>query len=208
MYREAAATLARDEEPFVWALVQTNLGIALTDRIRGRRESNLDDAISSIGFLDADAHLGVYVEEVAGNFRLGRVCAGDADVANSPCDTDLQTTTGTVTVNAAFLQEIKEVNQELWTLLADLRHRCQRPIAPAGCRYLIDKLSQFRDQLALHFDRVARLGDADRFERLSAHQHTLMDQQVNRLADRVTTHLETFGQVTLGWQRLTGAVLQ
>ena len=46
------------------------------------------------------------------------------------------TSTGTVTVNAAFLQEIKEVNQELWSLLADLRHRCQRPIAPGHCRQL------------------------------------------------------------------------
>jgi hypothetical protein len=61
------------------------------------------------------------------------------------------TQTGTVTVNAAFLQEIKEVNAELWTLLADLRHRCQRPIAPGQCRHLLDKLCQFRDQLALHF---------------------------------------------------------
>src|SRR4051794_20392387 len=61
------------------------------------------------------------------------------------------TSTGTVTVNAAFLQEIKEVNQELWSLLADLRHRCQRPIAPSQCRLLIDKLCQLRDQLALHF---------------------------------------------------------
>ncbi|MDX1947943.1 MAG: hemerythrin domain-containing protein [Pirellulaceae bacterium] len=59
--------------------------------------------------------------------------------------------TGTVAVNAAFLQEIKEVNQELWDELADLRHRCQRPIAPGQCRLLIDKLGQFRDQLALHF---------------------------------------------------------
>jgi hypothetical protein len=58
---------------------------------------------------------------------------------------------GTVTVNAAFLQEIKEVNQELWQLLSDLRHRCQRPIAPAQSRVLIDRLCQLRDQLALHF---------------------------------------------------------
>ena len=35
--------------------------------------------------------------------------------------------TRTVTVNAAFLQEIKEVNQELWQRLEDMRHRCQRP---------------------------------------------------------------------------------
>jgi len=61
------------------------------------------------------------------------------------------TTTGTITVNAAFLQEIKEVNQELWDLLAQLRHRCQRPIAPGSCRQLIDRLCQLRDQLALHF---------------------------------------------------------
>jgi hypothetical protein len=63
----------------------------------------------------------------------------------------IATSTGTVTVNAAFLQEIKEVNQELWHLLSDLAHRCQRPIAPSHCRVLIDKLSQLRDQLALHF---------------------------------------------------------
>jgi hypothetical protein len=61
------------------------------------------------------------------------------------------TLTGTITVNAAFLQEIKEVNHELWDLLKHLRHRCQRPIAPGQCRQLIDKLGQFRDQLALHF---------------------------------------------------------
>ena len=59
--------------------------------------------------------------------------------------------TTTVTVNAAFLQEIKEVNHELWQLLADLRHRCQRPIAPGTCRVLVDKLCELRDQLALHF---------------------------------------------------------
>jgi hypothetical protein len=61
------------------------------------------------------------------------------------------TTTGTITVNAAFLQEIKDVNQELWDVLAQLRHRCQRPIAPGSCRQLIDRLCQLRDQLALHF---------------------------------------------------------
>src|SRR5262249_12337308 len=45
--------------------------------------------------------------------------------------------TRTVTVNAAFLQEIKEVNQELWQRLEEMRHRCQRPIAPVNCRHLI-----------------------------------------------------------------------
>ena len=59
--------------------------------------------------------------------------------------------TRTVTVNAAFLQEIKEVNQELWQRLEEMRHRCQRPIAPVNCRHLVERLSQLRDQLALHF---------------------------------------------------------
>ena len=71
------------------------------------------------------------------------------------------TMTGTVTVNAAFLQEIKEVDQELWSLLGDLRHRCQRPIAPGQCRLLIDKLCQLRDQLALHFSLEEAYGYFD-----------------------------------------------
>jgi hypothetical protein len=71
------------------------------------------------------------------------------------------TSTGTVTVNAAFLQEIKEVNHELWALLADLKHRCQRPISPGQCRQLIDKLCQLRDQLALHFSLEEAYGYFD-----------------------------------------------
>ena len=71
------------------------------------------------------------------------------------------TLTGTLTVNAAFLQEIKEVNQELWQLLGDLRHRCQRPIAPGQCRSHIDKLCQLRDQLALHFSLEEAYGYFD-----------------------------------------------
>lgn len=61
------------------------------------------------------------------------------------------TSTATVTVNPAFLQEIKEVNQELWQSFADLRLRCSRPIATGMCRHLVDWLSELRDQLALHF---------------------------------------------------------
>jgi hypothetical protein len=75
--------------------------------------------------------------------------------------TGVVTLTGTVTVNAAFMQEIKEVNQELWTLLRELRHRCQRPIAPAQGRHLIDKLCQLRDQLALHFSLEEAYGYFD-----------------------------------------------
>lgn len=61
------------------------------------------------------------------------------------------TATATLTVNAAFLEEIKEVHQELWQLLGDLRHRMSRPIAPQNCRHLLDKFELLRDQLALHF---------------------------------------------------------
>jgi hypothetical protein len=75
--------------------------------------------------------------------------------------TAVVTSTGTVTVNAAFLQEIKEVNQDLWGLLRDLRHRCQRPIAPGQCRLLIDKLGKLRDQLALHFSLEEAYGYFD-----------------------------------------------
>jgi hypothetical protein len=71
------------------------------------------------------------------------------------------TLTGTVTVNAAFLEEIKEVNQELWELLGELRHRCQRPVAPAQGRHLIDKMCRLRDQLALHFSLEEAYGYFD-----------------------------------------------
>lgn len=73
----------------------------------------------------------------------------------------VETLTGTVTVNAAFLQEIKDVNQELWALLRELSHRCQRPIAPAQGRHLIDKLCTLRDQLALHFSLEEAYGYFD-----------------------------------------------
>jgi hypothetical protein len=60
--------------------------------------------------------------------------------------------TKTVTVNAAFLQEIKEVHQELWKLLEEIHYICSRPLSiHQSARILVDKLSQLRDQLALHF---------------------------------------------------------
>ena len=60
--------------------------------------------------------------------------------------------TATVTVNAAFLQEIKEVHQELWDLLDEVRHLTARPISlRSQCRKVVEMLSQLRDQLALHF---------------------------------------------------------
>ena len=57
-----------------------------------------------------------------------------------------------VTVNAAFLQEIKEVNLELWHTLDNVQKICARPtsIRP-HCRRFVEMLAQLRDQLAMHF---------------------------------------------------------
>jgi len=61
-------------------------------------------------------------------------------------------TTRTVTVNAAFLLEIKEVHDELWQLLAKLRQAVSEPMRARGQRRrLIADLEHLRDQLALHF---------------------------------------------------------
>jgi hypothetical protein len=60
--------------------------------------------------------------------------------------------TRTVTVNAAFLQEIKEVNQELWELLAECRRCGDAPIAHLRQGHqFVDLLRELRDKLALHF---------------------------------------------------------
>lgn len=60
--------------------------------------------------------------------------------------------TGTVTVNAAFLQEIKDDAREFRQLLvqsADLLSPAL--VQHASVKRVVDVLSQLRDQLALHF---------------------------------------------------------
>ena len=64
----------------------------------------------------------------------------------------MKTSTRTIAINAAFLQEIKEDNRELRDLLA----RGAETFAPAGlCRTtsarLVELLEQLCDQLAMHF---------------------------------------------------------
>jgi hypothetical protein len=60
--------------------------------------------------------------------------------------------TRTVTVNAAFLQEIKEVNEELWQLLKDVRQALADPLRVRSQRQrLLEMLEMLRDSLALHF---------------------------------------------------------
>jgi hemerythrin-like domain-containing protein len=60
--------------------------------------------------------------------------------------------TATVTLNPAFLQEIKEDNQQLRDLFADVRRAFGHPRPDGPTRqYLLETLENFRDQLATHF---------------------------------------------------------
>jgi hypothetical protein len=62
------------------------------------------------------------------------------------------TVTKTVTVNAAFLQEIKDVNQDLWRLLANVRRMAREPATiHAAPRRFFGMIERLRDQLAMHF---------------------------------------------------------
>lgn len=60
--------------------------------------------------------------------------------------------THTVTVNAAFLQEIKDDNLKLRQLLLTVRQHAARQISNHGdCRGFVALLGELRDQLAIHF---------------------------------------------------------
>lgn len=62
------------------------------------------------------------------------------------------TSTRTVTINAAFLQEIKEVNCELWALVAKCSEYAY-PIEEGWRSWMehINALRELRDKLAMHF---------------------------------------------------------
>jgi hypothetical protein len=67
--------------------------------------------------------------------------------------------TYTVTVNAAFLQEIKQDNIELQQLLEELCERLLRQRPRLGdARDLVEKLNCLRDQLAIHFSLEEAFG--------------------------------------------------
>jgi len=115
--------------------------------------------------------------------------------------------TRTVTVNAAFLQEIKDVDQELWQRLEEMRHRCQRPIGPAHCRHLTERLSELRDQLALHFALEEAYGyfdDPIEVEPRLCHaaeslrsDHRRLYMQLTSIVDRAETLMRTEQLATL-----------
>ena len=67
--------------------------------------------------------------------------------------------TTTLSVNAAFLQEIKQDNVELRDLLGELSQRLlQRRLRLADAREMVDMLSRLRDQLAVHFSLEEAFG--------------------------------------------------
>ncbi|MEZ6131277.1 MAG: hypothetical protein R3C59_21590 [Planctomycetaceae bacterium] len=62
------------------------------------------------------------------------------------------TATHTVTVNAAFLQEIKDDDEQLRTLLEQTRQACKSlSYLDISASRLASLLAELRDQLAMHF---------------------------------------------------------
>lgn len=62
------------------------------------------------------------------------------------------TSTRTLVVNPAFLQEIKDSNPDLWHAVHELRQTCQSDCEPAQiARRLVRQLDDLRDLLALQF---------------------------------------------------------
>ncbi len=68
----------------------------------------------------------------------------------------------TLTINAAFLQEIKEDNRELRTMLAECATLLARPRGVrVDPRRLVQLLGRLRDQVALHFSLEEAYGYFD-----------------------------------------------
>jgi iron-sulfur cluster repair protein YtfE (RIC family) len=104
--------------------------------------------------------------------------------------------TSTVTINAAFLQEIKQVNADLWKLLSEVQRVCgnsQR--IRERRRHVVELLAELRDQLAMHFALEEAFGYFDDplrvAPRLSATASQLRDEhktlyaEISHLTDEV-----------------------
>jgi len=102
----------------------------------------------------------------------------------------------TVTINAAFLQEIKDVHQELWQTFGELDGMADSPLADrSGINRFAELLGRLRDQLALHFSLEEAYGYFDdpaeaapqlcgQAERLRE-EHATLYVTVSELAERV-----------------------
>lgn len=60
--------------------------------------------------------------------------------------------TKTITINPAFLAEVKDLHEELWTGLRQLQELCASPISlESKCFEFTGRLSDLRDKLAFQF---------------------------------------------------------
>ena len=101
-----------------------------------------------------------------------------------------------LTVNAAFLQEIKEVNESLWKLLDHVRCTCQSvPELLANRKEIAPQLALLRDELAMHFaleeaygyfeDPVSVAPHLDRLAEQLRNEHVQLYTQVIQLVENV-----------------------
>ena len=104
-------------------------------------------------------------------------------------------TSRAITINAAFLQELKEVNQELWQLIESLRSLCGQPLSMRQhSRTLVDLLARLRDYLAMHFSLEEAYGffhyafvvvpELERAARRLRAEHSSLYVKCSQLADQ------------------------
>ncbi len=111
----------------------------------------------------------------------------------------------TVTVNAAFLQEIKEVNEDLWKLLSAVKELCSDPqhVQQQG-RKVASELGDLRDKLAMHFALEEAYGYFDGPVHVAPHlserasslrdEHQVLYAMIRDLADE-TDELDRAGKL-------------
>lgn len=97
--------------------------------------------------------------------------------------------TSSTMINAAFLQEVKDSNVELWHALHDLRHLIEKPgESHVAARQLVSLLSQLRDLLALEFSLEEAYGfitNCRGVERTTAEESETARQQHRELYLRI-----------------------
>lgn len=107
----------------------------------------------------------------------------------------VSTPTKTVTMNPAFLADVKDLHQDLWKGLHALQEMCSMPISLEGkCFEFIGRLGDLRDKLAFQFSLEEAYGYFDdpafccpTFARRSAElmqQHRDLYLEIDRIADR------------------------